>query len=199
MRYYIPILFVSFLFLGCTPSSPKISEYVVNVKMDTPTFVEKGCSDSSLKIGQAFSSNSLMLLAMNYGLGDYQQLTFSQSLWSESPNKAITSALTQYIKSTQLFKNVQIAKSRSRNNLLLEINIEDFKQYFSEDEKSSYVNISIDLTLLNLKTGRTIETKTFESKEIVEENSAKGGVIALNKALQKIFIESGIWLSGVCR
>jgi len=190
---------VSLLFIGCTPIAPKIIEYHVNVKMNMMEFNETKCKDRSLKVGQSFSSNVLKSLDMSYGLGDYKRLVFSQALWADSPNRAITMEITKYIRETKLFKNVQISKSRSRNGLLLETDIEDFMQYFSEDEKNSYANVRVSFTLIDSKTNKVISTKTFSQKEIVDENNAKGGVVALSKALEKLLINSGIWLNEVCR
>ncbi len=197
--HYIYILFIGFLFIGCTPSSPKISEYRVNIKENTPKFTNSSCKKQSLKIGQAFSDSSLMSVEMNYGVGDYKQLVFSQSVWAQTPNRAISSEIARYIKSTQLFQNVQISKSRTRNNLLLETDIEDFMQYFSADETNSYANVVITFTLINTKTSKVIATQTFKAKEIVDIIDANGGVVALNKALEKLLQESGEWLNEVCK
>ena len=197
MRFIYPVL-IFFVFIGCTPTTPKVVEYRVNLKMKTVTLLETKCKKESLKVGQSFSSNALKSLDMNYGLGDYKRLVFSQALWAESPNRAISMEITKYIRETKLFKNVQVSKSRSRNGLLLETDIEDFMQYFSEDEKSSYANVRISFTLINPKSNQVIATKTFSTKELVKTNNANGGVIALNKALENLLNESGKWLSEVC-
>jgi cholesterol transport system auxiliary component len=201
MNFKNIILFILSLviFSGCSTISPTISDYRIDTKTEKQNFSQQGCKHSSLKVAQAFSANSLMTLDMNYGQGEYKQFTFSQSKWAKSPNKAITSEIIRYIKSTTLFKNVQMAKSRTRNELLLEINIDDFMQYFSKDEKSSYVNISITLTLVDMKTSKVIDTHSFEIKHDVAMINAHGGVIALNGALKEMLQESGVWLSGVCK
>jgi len=196
---YIYMVISLFLLLGCTPTTPKATEYRLNLKMQTEPLSEQKCKKDSLKVGQSFSANALKSLDMHYGLGEYKRLVFSQALWAESPNKAITMAITKYIREIKLFKNVQISKSRSRNGLLLETDIEDFMQYFSEDEKSSYANVRISFTLIDSKNSQVISTKTFSQKERVMSNNANGGVIALNKAVEKLLQESGKWLSGVCR
>lgn len=189
---------ITFLLLGCSTNTPAVSEYRINVPQTTTAFEQTGCKEQSLKIAQAFSSSSLMTHNMNYGQGTHKQYKFTESEWAESPNRAISAEILQYIKATELFKNVQTFKSRSRNGLLLETNIEEFMQYFTEDEKESFVKAKINLTLLDAKESKVLATKTFSSTVKVDALSADAGVIALNKALENILEEFGKWLSGIC-
>jgi len=191
--------FVAFLFVGCSMSTPAISEYRINVEPLSSEFTQTGCKKESLKIAQAFSSTSLMTHEMNYGQGTHKQYKFTQSQWAESPNRAISTEILKYLKSTKLFKNVQISKSRSKNALLLETNIEDFMQYFSDDEKESFVKVRINLTLIDEKTSKVLATKTFESKINVDSINADAGVKYLNIALENILKSSGAWMSEVCQ
>ena len=199
MKIFTNTILIALIFGGCSVNTPPKSEYRINTEIKNTSFEENGCRDKSLKVVQAFSSSSLMSLNMNYGQGLHQQYVFSQSQWAESPNRAITSEIVKYIKSTNLFRNVQISKSRTINTVLLETNIEDFMQYFTSDEKESYANISITLTLLEAKTSLVISSKTFSSKVKVAKMNADSGVAALNKALENILLDSGIWLNGVCK
>ena len=193
------ILLSAFLFIGCSTTTPAISEYRISVKPHIPVFTQTGCKDESLKVAQAFSSTSLMTHDMNYGQGTHKQYKFTQSQWAESPNRAITTAIVEYLKSTKLFKNVQISKSRSKNGLILETNIEDFMQYFSEDEKESFVLVRIDFTLIDVKTGKVLATQTFDSNIKVDSMNAEAGVKHLNIALENVLNNSGKWLSEVCK
>lgn len=198
-RKLIIIALVAFLFIGCSTTAPAVAEYRINTLFAGAAFNETGCKQQSLKIAQAFSSSSLMSNKMSYGLGSYKQYKFTESEWAQSPNRAISAAVLEYVKSTDLFKNVQISKSRSNNGLLMETNIEEFMQYFSEDEKESFVKVKINLTLIDIKASRVLSTKAFDSIVKVDTLNADAGVIALNKALENILKESGEWLSGVCK
>ena len=198
-RKLLLIALSTFLFTGCSTSVPAVSEYRINAEPVVSAFPQTGCKQQSLKIAQAFSSTSLMTLDMNYGQGPHKQYAFTQSQWAESPNRAITTEILRYLKSTKLFKNVQISKSRSVNGLLLETSIEDFMQYFSEDEKESYVQVRINLTLVDVKTSKVLSTKTFRSKLDVDSMDADAGVEHLNLALQNVLSQSGEWFSGACK
>ena len=193
------IAIITFLLVGCSTTTPAVSEYRINVETMPSAFTQTGCKEDSLKIAQAFSSTSLMTHDMNYGQGTHKQYTFTQSQWAESPNRAISAEILEYIKSTKLFKNVQISKSRSKNGLVLETNIEDFMQYFSEDEKESFVQVRINLTLIDVKTSKVLATKTFESKIEVDSINSDAGVKQLNIALENVLKSSGEWFSEVCQ
>ncbi len=192
------IAFIAFLFIGCSTSIPAVSEYRIDVEPANTTFTQTGCKEKSLKIAQAFSSSSLMTHEMNYAQGNHKQYTFTQSEWADSPNRAITAEILEYVKATKLFKNVQNPKSRSRNEVVLEINIEEFMQHFSEDEKESFVKVSINLTLIDVKTSKVLATKTLNSKVEVDGIHAGAGVKYLNIALEKVLVKSGEWLGEVC-
>lgn len=193
------IVLAVFTLTGCSTTIPSVAEYRISTQENSKSFTQSSCSDKSLKVAQAFSSSSLMTLNMNYGQGPHKRFVYTQSQWAESPNSAITAEILKSIKSTKLFKSVQVSKSRSNNNLLLETSIEDFMQYFSEDEKSSYANVIINLSLIDTSSNRVVATKTFDSKVEVLTIDADGGVVALNQALENTFLESVEWFGDVCK
>ena len=193
------IVLAVFTLTGCSTTIPSVAEYRISTQENSKSFTQSSCSDKSLKVAQAFSSSSLMTLNMNYGQGPHKRFVYTQSQWAESPNSAITAEILKSIKSTKLFKSVQVSKSRSNNNLLLETSIEDFMQYFSEDEKSSYANVIINLSLIDTSSNRVVATKTFDSKVEVLTIDADGGVVALNQALENTLLESVEWFGEVCK
>ncbi len=198
MRYLI-ISLVVILFVGCTTTTPPKSEFRINPNILSKKLNISGCSDKSLKVAQAFSSNTLMSQSMNYGIGDTKQYAYSKSQWSLTPNRAITDEFLVLLREMKIFKSVQISKSRSKNDFILEINIEDFMQYFNADSSNSYVNVLISLTLIDSKTNYVFATKTFSAKIDTLSLDANGGVIGLNKALANVLSQSGDWFGEVCR
>lgn len=201
MIKYTTISFIILaLFSGCTTIAPTISEYRIQKHSPSPVKVkEQRCKKYSLKVAQAFSVSDLMRKDMNYGVGEFEQFTFSQSKWATPPNKAITLAFRNFLNEVELFKNVQLSQSRSRNDLLLEISVNDFMQYYTKDEMNSFVNTEFSLTLIDIRTSRVVATKTFKNKEVLKDINAKSGVKALNAMLAKTLTQSSKWLSGVCK
>lgn len=195
------ILMSLFLLSGCTVTvtKPAITEYIVSANKLNTTTTSKGCIDKSLKVVQAFSINSLKSLKMSYVQDNNKVFSYSESQWSEIPNRAITLQIYEKIRDSKLFKNVQLEKTRSRSNLVLEINIEDFLQYYSKDLKELNANIDISLTLIDIKSAEVIATKTFTSNVSTNILNADGGVEALNKALSDVLAKNIEWLDGVCK
>ena len=155
--------------------------------------------DKSIKISQAFSSSSLMSKNMNYVKGESKQFIYSKSQWSVTPNNAINDMFLKLLRKVDVFKSVHTSKSRIRSDYMLEINVEDFMQYFSEDGNKSYANVVITLSLLQSGTNSVIASKTFNSKVDVETLNAEGGVDSLNIGLSNIMSISSQWLGEVCK
>jgi len=188
-----------FVVSGCTVVMPHVSEYRINPVIKSSILEKSQCSDKTLKLQEAFSSNSLMIEDMNYAVGKYESDVFTQSKWAETPNRAITSEILKMIRESKYFKSVQNSKSRSKSDLILETNIEDFMQYFSDKEESSLSKVVITNTLINTKTSRVLKSKTFSKSIESKTIDAKGGVVALNKALSEVLTMQRDWLKEVCK
>jgi cholesterol transport system auxiliary component len=189
---------MAFLLAGCTVASPYVSEFRINPTILDSEVRAQTCNGKTLKVAKAFSSSALMSQNMNYGFGDYKIGSFTESQWAESPNREITSHILKTLQSAGLFKSALISNSKSRSDLVLETNIEEFTQFFSQDQKSSTVKVTISNTLIDAKTNTALRTKTFEQSEKAETLDAEGGVAALNKALSVVLTRQRDWLSGIC-
>lgn len=184
---------------GCVSTQPPMTDFRVNTELKIINSDSTKCLDKSLKVTQAFSTSAIMSVKMNYTQGPYKQFVYSESQWADSPNRAITSEIVKLLREAKLFKNVQISKSRSKSDFILEINIEDFMQYFNDDSTKSYANVIVSLSLLDAATNSVIATNTFESRVDVKSLNANGGVEALNKALANVLDQTNAWFIGVCK
>ncbi len=199
MYKIIFVVIAVFLLSGCTTTLPPMTEFRVNPALKTMSSDSTQCLDKSLKVAQSFSTTAIMSVKMNYAQGLHKQYVYSESQWADSPNRAINAAIVKLLKTTRLFKSVLTSKSRSKSNLTLEINIEDFIQYFNDDASKSYVNAIISLSLLDTATNSVIATNRFESRVNTKSLDASGGVMALNKALEDILEQTNTWFIGVCK
>lgn len=194
------LLLLSFLiFTGCSVTYPPISEYRIAPEVKQIVHNTDSCKDKSLKISQVFSSSSLMSKKMKYAQDNYKEYYFSESEWADAPNKVITKELLKSVRATNIFSNVTSFKSRTKSDMILETSVEDFMQYFSDDSSKSYVNIVMTMSLIDAKSSKNIETKTFEKILEVESINAQGGVDALNSAFSTILSQSSLWLEDVCK
>ncbi|HUH43322.1 MAG TPA: hypothetical protein VLZ29_09395 [Sulfurimonas sp.] len=192
-------LITVFLFVGCTTMKPHVTEFRVITKDTHIKSISKGCKENSLKISQAFSSASLLSLNMDYTESDNQIFSYSQAQWQESPNSFITSELYKSVRDSALFKSVHSFKSRVKSDFVLEIDVEEFMQFYTKDMSSSYVNVIINLSLVDAKTNTVVGTNKFISKIDTKTLDADGGVEALSLALDEIKYKNIEWLEGECK
>ncbi|OHE05305.1 MAG: hypothetical protein A2513_09110 [Sulfurimonas sp. RIFOXYD12_FULL_33_39] len=194
------VLIILVVFLsGCATIKPAVAEYRVVTQVQKKDILAKGCKNKSLKILEAFSTNSLKSLSMDYTESGNRVFSYSESQWQESPNNFVISHLISNIRAQELFSSVNLSKSRSKNSLLLETAIEEFMQFYSSDLKSSYVDIVITFTLVDSSTNAVMATKTFYSKVNAKTPDAQGGVDAINSALSEIISQNINWLEEVCK
>ena len=199
MRFYLLIIGILVSISGCNGTHPSITEYRINTQYKIKKVEPTTCINHSLKVAEAFSSGSLMSLDMDYATGDNKLFTYSQSQWALSPNHAISSEIVNLLRDMNLFKTVQISKSRTRNDMILETSIDNFMQYYSEDENRSFVTVKISLTLIDSKNYKPVSTKSFVAKVDSISLDADGGVKALNLALEDVLIQSSLWLEEICK
>ncbi|MDY0232457.1 MAG: ABC-type transport auxiliary lipoprotein family protein [Sulfurimonas sp.] len=199
MKIFYFIAISVFLLSGCSTIKPAVTEYRLSLKDFSSKNYPNSCREKSIKVASAFSSNSLMTLEMNYMQDKHKIYSYTQSQWNNSPNQEISSQILCALRDSKLFASVQSAKSRSRSDLILEINIQDFMQYYSDDLSTSYVKVAICFTLIDESTNKTIATDSFSTKKEVKRLDAVGGVEALDAALEEIIDEGLDFISGVCR
>ncbi len=183
---------------GCTSPTPAMQEYRLSEALPPFQAIKTACHTKTLKVEPAISSTLYKSSKMYYAQGPYAQYSYSQSRWIENPSSKITKKVTRFLRKMKLFGSVQNAESKTKNNLSLEITIEDFMQYFDENNQNSYVNVVITFSFINLKTHKIYATKTFQSKLKTQTNDALGGVKALDKGLYNVLDESSLWIKGIC-
>ncbi|MFA5233197.1 MAG: hypothetical protein WC390_02275 [Sulfurimonas sp.] len=193
------LIILTIFFSGCTTIKSPVTEYSVVTKELKKENVARGCVDKSLKIAQAFSENSLMSLNMDYTQETNRVFSYSQSQWRESPNSLVTSELLKSISNSKLFSSVHPSKSRVKTDLILETNIDEFMQFYTQDMKKSFVHVGFSLTLINAKTNSVIKSQYFSSKVDAKTLNAQGGVEATQNALSEIMFQNIDWLGGVCK
>ncbi|MDA3908030.1 MAG: ABC-type transport auxiliary lipoprotein family protein [Sulfurimonas sp.] len=198
VRVYFAVLLV-FLLSGCSTIEPAVTEYKLSLKALNHSSDSKECRDKSLKVSQAFSSSSLMSLQMNYVLDGHKIYAYSQAQWNNSPNKEISSKVVKALRESKLFKNTQNSKSRGKADLILEINIEDFMQYYSKDLSQSHVRVEVSFTLIDSITSEVIATETFSAKKEASSLDAPGGVKGLDAALTNVLGQGLDFLNEVCK
>ena len=198
MKWYVGFI-AAFLFSACSTTYPAVTEYKINVDTNNRQQIVSSCKNESLKVAQVFVSAPLMQKEMHYVVGKYQEGTFNQSAWAQSPNRALTDAIVQRVQKEHIFATVESYKSFSSAKYTLESSVHEFTQYFSEDEKVSHAVVDISFTLIDNATAKIVSTKEILKMKTTKEATAKSGVEALNELLTQTLRELSSWLAGSCR
>jgi cholesterol transport system auxiliary component len=194
----INLFFLIALLAGCSIKQPYITEYNMEIEKFQKVQSSQICKEKTLKINQAFSDNTLMGTKMNYIVGKHKQYSFSKARWSVPVNQMVTFHLNNMINQLDIFKNIQSYKSIAKDDYILQSDIIDFKQYFSEELDSSYVKAVIHISLIDDQTNNIIDSRTFSSKVKSETLDSYGGVKSLNEALFNILKDTSFWLEDIC-
>jgi len=187
------------LLSGCTVMEPHKLEYRIMPNVAIKKVDSLSCREKSLKVRRVFSSSSFLSQNMKYVENGNKEFSFTESKWARSPSGAISAALMNSINKQNIFAHVSSFKSRSRSDLILETNVEDFMQYFTKDNNSSYVRVAFSMSLIDTRKNKVLKSKQFEKELMVDTIDAKGGVKALNKALSEVLEENNKWLMDSCK
>ncbi len=196
MKHFIFLFTSLFILSGCVDKQPHVSEYVLQKQLQIPQAKQTQCFEKSLKVARSYGSSLYMKEDMLYGVNQYQIETFTKSKWAIAPAKAINAQIVDMLREMKLFSTVHSSKSLSYSDYILESNVDEFLQYFSQDD--SYVKVTVSFALIDHKNVKTVAAKSFSAQVNVDELNAKGGVEALNKALDEILLEVSKWLGEVC-
>jgi len=201
MKHFLAI-FLLFIFAGCSSKVPIATKYKINASVQSNEYdnsEKKQCLAHSLKVMQSFSSGMLMSSDMYYIIDDNKLYPYSESKWAISPNRTVSQKLYETLRDLNLFKTVQNSKSRTITSWILESQVEDFMQYYENDNKNSFVKVSINMTVFQNKTSKVIASKVFKSKVQTQTKDAQGGVKALDIALKEILTQTSQWLVEECQ
>jgi cholesterol transport system auxiliary component len=198
IKKYI-LLSLLFLFTACSTTVPTVVKYKISPEIKLNKYENSSCTSKSAKVALAFTNSSLISKDMSYVKGNSKVYEYSESAWLNNPNYAVSSELIKMLRDIDIFKSVQESKSRSKADYIIEVNLEDFMQYYSKNIKDSYALVQINLSIIDSETSEVISTKTFRSKVETKTLDAEGGVDALNSALTNVLSESSSWFAKVCK
>lgn len=198
------VLFYSFVLVfisGCSFQSivGASNEYRLDTKEDTKSYSSAGCKEYVLQVKNIDTYNPILSRSIYYSVGDYELLTYTKSNWQDIPSKTIKASIVKELRDTGIFKEVVSNRSSVEPDYLLEYSVESFIQHFSEDMKSSEVDVKIHFSLMNYKTSRLLFSTTIEKKLPSASFDAIGGIKSLSNALNDVLKENDQWLDGICK
>ncbi len=193
---------IGVFFGGCSiKSSPPVDEYTIVLKADQVKEAERSSKfkSKSVKLLEPFGAYAYTTNDLHYVVLPNQENRYNLSTWSQSVAGTLYGEVLRAVAKSGLFGSVANYSSVAKSDYILEMEINDFKQYFSSDLKHSYVMADLTFTLIETEHFRIVAQKEFVKKIDTKSLDAKGGVNALNDAFNEIVPEVLAWLSGVCR
>jgi ABC-type uncharacterized transport system auxiliary subunit len=199
MRASLIVIVMMLFFGGCSQTTPAMKLYTIPQTKPQNVVNALGCKNKTLKLQKVFTTTDLLVPSMFYRVGKFEQLSYTESAWSLAPSEMVLDNMHGMLVNSGLFKSVELYKSKSKNDLDLEIGLEEFMQYFDADLTTSHAMVKLRLTLLDATTHEVVATKLFSKEIAADENSALGGVAALSDALDGVMDESLEFFGEICR
>lgn len=186
--------------LGCSIRNvPAVNEFTLTGKNEGFQTSANNCKDKSIKILDPFASNKYSINDLYYVILPYEENRYIQSAWVEPVSTMLYNEILKAVRESRLFGYVSNYSSLSRGEYLLEIEINDFKQYFMPDKKRSYVVSDITFTLIKSNGLKPIAQQEVYKKIKTDSLNAIGGVEALNRAQQETIEKMIKWLDRTCQ
>ena len=199
MKSKVLIVALSLLFGACSSPSPALQEYIVTPKVSVIQAKTSKYRKKIVKVASVYAGDDLHSRSMFYVENGMKKFAYASSEWAESPQKFVHKEVMQMLAQTKLFGFVQLPSSKVESDFILETRLNDFTQYFEENDKKSYVVASVTFTLVNSKKHTIVASKTFSSKVDASSLNAVGGVKALSVALKEVLSDASVWIAKVAQ
>jgi cholesterol transport system auxiliary component len=191
MKKFLPFITLA-LFAGCSIHAPAISEY----SLITTEIFKKSSSittPKSIRLNAPVTLSSLATKSIHYTSSSQESGSYLYSAWSDTPSSMIENSLFLTLQQSNLFSIVAPSASWAKTDYLLESNVAMFQHRINPDGSSDGV-IDTTYRLVDTTTKKVVASKHFFLTQSSESNDAKGGVVALQKALQALNIQTLEWL-----
>ncbi|ADE13652.1 protein of unknown function DUF330 [Nitrosococcus halophilus Nc 4] len=117
----------------------------------------------------------------------YELDYFSRNQWVDTPERMLKPILVNALEASGHFQSIAPDDTRILAELRLDTEILRLVQDFSGQPSQSH--LVLRARLIDLAKGEEIASQTFEAREPAPEEGPYGGVIALNRALERILRE----------
>ena len=193
--YWLIAIFLILVLTGCShKDTHAIDIYTLKYNKSSNLKHTVYFTDKTLKIALPKSTKEIRRDKILYTKTTHQREAYAYSRWSDTPNHMTMQFLVTLLNQHKLFKAVIPESSIADSQLLLESNIEDFYQFFDK-ENQSFGIVKIQCFLIDQKSKKIISKHYFDLKIPSSSANAKGGVQALNLALEQIASQLITWLA----
>jgi cholesterol transport system auxiliary component len=186
-------LFALFIWSGCTTHTPNITEYSLNTVHPSSAYNPTVSSPKTLQLATTKTLPSLNSKSIFYLKARQEIGTYLYSRWIDTPSAMIENMFTAELQKSALFSTVIPASSHANGDYLLESNLHAFYHRIHDDQTSDGI-IDITYRFIDTKSKTTVATQRFTLIHPSQTNNAKGGIDALNNALNSLNTQVVQWL-----
>jgi cholesterol transport system auxiliary component len=174
------------LLAGCAAMLPPQAEapaiYVLDARSAaTPARLQR---DVVLAVGVPRSRAGFDSAQMAYVREPYELEYFAKSRWADTPSRMLAPLLAVALEQSGGFRAVTQAPNAVLADLRLDTELVRLQQDFGTPP--SRVELVLRAQLVDLRTRRVLAAREFQEVEVAPRDDAYGGVIAANRALQRL-------------
>jgi cholesterol transport system auxiliary component len=114
----------------------------------------------------------------------YELEYFTKSRWADTPSRMLAPLLVQTLEQAGGFRAVVPAPSAVPADLRLDTELVRLQQNFGVSP--SRIELALRAQLVDVRSRRVVATAEFEEVEVASREDAYGGVVAANRALQRL-------------
>jgi cholesterol transport system auxiliary component len=179
-------LTLSLLLGACTGLHPApaadVNSYVLEAKPLTNVARER--RDIVLEVSAPRAWPGFETPQMAYVQRPYELDYFATNRWADTPSRMLGPLLARALEQTGSFRAVVQTPSAVPADVRAVGELIRLQQNF--EVRPSQVELTLRMQLIDVRGRRTLASRTFEAMEIAPSDDAYGGVIAANRALQRI-------------
>lgn len=184
MRVFV--LFAIITLSGCSIMGPIASKpmQTYTLAASYSKYQPRHRKNITLMVSMPTASSGYQSKKMIYNKKPFELNAFTKNQWAGPPAEMITPLLLQYLRDTGYFHAIIQPPISARRNIRLKINLLELRQDFTS--KPSKVNMAIQADLIDEKNSKILNSKVFATSYFAPCDTPYGGVIAANRATNKL-------------
>jgi cholesterol transport system auxiliary component len=194
MKAALAALAVAALLPGCAPFQPPAESartYVLDARPDpAPRYANRNLV---LAVGVPRARAGFDTVQMAYVRRPHELEYFAKNQWADTPARMLAQAIAQAIAQSGAVRAVVQAPGAVSAQIRLDVELLRLLQDFTV--RPSRVRLTLQAQLIDTGTGRVLVMREFDVSEQAPSDDAYGGVIAANRALQRLLGQVTEWVA----
>ncbi len=175
------------------PPPEAMSTYVLDARIAPATRKAKG--DTVIAVGLPRARPGFDTAQMAYVRRSHEIEYFAKNRWADTPARMLAPLLVQALDQSGGFRAVVQAPGAVSADLRVEVEIVRLLQDF--EARPSRVRFTLRAQLIEVGSRRVLATREFDETESAPSDDAYGGVIAANRALERLLGQLADFCAGM--